>query len=280
MPTPLHALVRVAEGRVCAEAPHATTRCLAVPLTRSPRPRALTGVRSLAAWAQAAQLVVYETTARTALQVWLRRSLERVVDGPTARTHATAPARHLGCLGMGSADQFQPSPPDGRAWENGRVWEDGWPVSAVPKLVIRSGRGLGDFPPQATLIFLFQLHVHRMLWALGEINKGLVHVPAMWGGMWEAHSLRTQAPQLQSRLDVNFKTQVGEWRRKDAAVRMQSCFRGRRVRRGAALRVPPEARDVVPPPPPDPPAPSPPPSGSPSEPADSTAEARAAVGAL
>ena len=41
-----------------------------------------------------------------------------------------------------------------------------------------------------------------------------------------------------------------------------------------------KARDVVPPPPPDPPAPSPPPSGSPSEPAASTAEARAAVGAL
>ena len=57
-----------------------------------PRPRALTGVRSLAAWAQAALLVVYETTARTALQVWLRRSLERVVrasGGPTARPHAT-----------------------------------------------------------------------------------------------------------------------------------------------------------------------------------------------
>ena len=126
-----------------------------------------------------------------------------------------------------------------------------------------------------TLIFLFQLHAHRMLSALGEINKGLVHVPAMWGGMWEAHSLRTQAPQLQSRLDVNFKTQVEEWRRKDAAVRMQSCFRGQRVRQVAPPRVPPEARDVVPPPPPDPPAPSPPPSGSPSEPAASTAEARA-----
>ena len=130
-----------------------------------------------------------------------------------------------------------------------------------------------------TLIFLFQLHAHRMLSALGEINKGLVHVPAMWGGMWEAHSLRTQAPQLQSRLDVNFKTQVEEWRRKDdAAVRMQSCFRGRRVRRVAALRVPPEARDVVPPAPPDPPAPSPPPSGSPSEPAASTAAVRAVDG--
>ena len=36
-----------------------------------------------------------------------------------------------------------------------------------------------------------------------------------------------------------------------------------------------KARDVVPPPPPDPPAPSPPPSDSPSEPAASTAEARA-----
>jgi len=39
-------------------------------------------------------------------------------------------------------------PPDGRAWG------DGWPVSAIPKLVIRSGRGLGHRgfpPPQATL---------------------------------------------------------------------------------------------------------------------------------
>ena len=78
-----------------------------------------------------------------------------------------------------------------------------------------------------------------MLSAFGEINKGLVHVPAMWGGMWEAHSLRTQAPQLQSRLDVNFKTQVEEYMRKDAAaaVRVQSCFRGRRVRQVAPLRV-------------------------------------------
>ena len=120
-----------------------------------------------------------------------------------------------------------------------------------------------------------------MLSALGEINKGLVHVPAMWGGMWEAHSLRTQAPQLQSRLDVNFKTQVEEWRRKDdAAVRMQSCFRGQRVRQVAPPRVPPEARDVVPRPPTDPLALSAPPSDSPSEPAASTAEVRAAVGAL
>ena len=52
---------------------------------------------------------MYETTARTALQVWLRRSLERVVDGPPARTHATAPACHLNCLGRGGVDQFQPS---------------------------------------------------------------------------------------------------------------------------------------------------------------------------
>ena len=113
-----------------------------------------------------------------------------------ARTRQRPPATWVA---SGWAAQISSNPPpDGRAWENGRVWEDGWPVSAVPKLVIRSGRGLGDFPPQATLIFLFQLHVHRMLWALGEINKGLVHVPAMWGGIWEAHSLRTQAPQLSS----------------------------------------------------------------------------------
>ena len=59
-------------------------------------------------------------------------------------------------------------------------------------------RASGFLLASATLIFLFQLHVHRMLWALGEINKGLVHVPAMWGGIWEAHSLRTQAPQLSS----------------------------------------------------------------------------------
>ena len=57
-----------------------------------------------------------------------------------------------------------------------------------------------------------------MLSAFGEINKGLVHVPAMWGGMWEADSLRTQARQLQSRLDFNFKTQVEEYMREDDAA--------------------------------------------------------------
>ena len=62
---------------------------------------------------------MYETTARTALQVWLRRSLERVVDGPTARTHATVPACHLGCLGMGGVAQFVPSA--GREGVGGRV---------------------------------------------------------------------------------------------------------------------------------------------------------------
>ena len=133
---------------------------------------------------------------------------------------------------------------------------------------------MGISPASATLIFLFQLHVHRMLWALGEINKGLVHVPAMWGGMWEAHSLRTQAPQLQSRLDVNFKTQVEEYMRKDdAVVRVQSCFRGRRVRQVAPLRVRYDLADL----PADLPAPlgSPPPSPPPSEPAASIAEVRA-----
>ena len=82
----------------------------------------------------------YETTARTALQVWLRRSLERVVrasDGPTARTHATAPARpSWNCLRMGGVAQFVPS-----AGREG-VGKDGWPVSAIPKLAIRSDRGL------------------------------------------------------------------------------------------------------------------------------------------
>ena len=114
-----------------------------------------------------------------------------------------------------------------------------------------------------------------MLSALGEINKGLVHVPAMWGGMWEAHSLLTQALQLQSRLDVNFKTQVEEYMRKDddAAVRVQSCFRGRRVRQVAPLRVRYDLADL----PADLPAPlsSPPPSPPPSEPAASIAEVRA-----
>ncbi len=65
----------------------------------------------------------YETTARTALQVWLRRSLERVVrasDGPTARTHATAPARpSWNCLRMGGVAQFVPSA--GREGVGGRV---------------------------------------------------------------------------------------------------------------------------------------------------------------
>ena len=128
----------LAEGRACAEAPHATARCLAVPLTRSPRPRALTGVRSLVVAHLGQLLVVYETTARTALQVWLRRSLERVVrasGGPTARPHATAPPATCAALGWAPFLSSCP-PPDGRAWE------DGWPVSAIPKLAIRSDRGL------------------------------------------------------------------------------------------------------------------------------------------
>ena len=133
-----------------------------------------------------------------------------------------------------------------------------------------------------------------MLTFYGKINNDFncSHVSAMWGAMWEAReatSLPLQARQLQlPRLD--FITQLEEWMRKDnAAVRMQSCFRGWRGRQVAPLRVPydepfkaracaPEACDVVPPPPPDSPAASPPPSGSPSEPADSTAEVRA-VGA-
>ena len=55
------------------------------------------------------------------------------------------------------------------------------------------------------------------------------------------------------------------------AVKIQACYRGARSRRREPAP-PPASR----PPPPDPP----PPSGSPSEPAASTAEARAAVGAL
>ena len=119
--------------------------------------------------------------------------------------------------------------------------------------------------------------------------KGLdcPRMPALWGGVCEAraNSFQIQAHQPQYRLDFN--TKLEEWMRKEsnAAVRMQSCFRGLRVRQAAPLRVPygepstaracaPEARGVVPPPPPDPPATSQP-SGSPSEPGDSTAEVRA-----
>ena len=116
---------------------------------------------------------------------------------------------------------------------------------------------------------------------LSSINNDIKcpRVSDMWGAMWwEAtdSSAPLQVRQLQEpRRDFTYLLE--EWRRKedDAAVRMQSCFRGRRVRQAAPLRVPPEARDFVPPPPLDPPAPSPPPSGSPSEPAASTAEARA-----
>ena len=115
---------------------------------------------------------------------------------------------------------------------------------------------------------------------LSSINNDIKcpRVSDMWGAMWwEAtdSSAPLQVRQLQEpRRDFTYL--LNEWRHKDdAAVRMQSCFRDRRVRRVAALRVPPEARDVVPRPPTDPLALSAPPSDSPSEPAASTAEARA-----
>ena len=120
---------------------------------------------------------------------------------------------------------------------------------------------------------------------LSSINNDIKcpRVSDMWGAMWwEAtdSSAPLQVRQLQEpRRDFTYL--LNEWRHKDdAAVRMQSCFRDRRVRRVAALRVPPEARDVVPRPPTDPLALSAPPSGSRSEQAASTAAVRAADGAL
>ena len=118
---------------------------------------------------------------------------------------------------------------------------------------------------------------------LSLINND-IKCPAISGAMWEARevtSLTFKARLLQEpRRD--FATQLEEWKRKDSAtVRMQSCFRGRWVRQSSPqfeldhassgsmepLR-PPELEA----------SPPPPPSGSPSEPADSTAEVRALDG--
>ena len=55
-----------------------------------------------------------------------------------ARTRQRPPATWVA---SGWAAQISSNPPP-----DGRAWEDGWPVSAIPKLVIRSGRGLGVFP--------------------------------------------------------------------------------------------------------------------------------------
>ena len=73
--------------------------------------------------------------------------LERVVDGPTARTHATATACHLSCLGMCGVDQFQPS--TGREGVGGRVAGERDPKARDS---VGSGpRASGFPPPQATL---------------------------------------------------------------------------------------------------------------------------------
>ena len=77
-------------------------------------------------------------TARTALQV--RGDAPRTGRPPLERTNCThacdSAACSLSCLWMGAVAQFVPLP-------GGRVWEDGWPVCAIPKLVVRSGQGRG-----------------------------------------------------------------------------------------------------------------------------------------
>ena len=55
-----------------------------------------------------------------------------------ARTRQRPPATWVA---SGWAAQISSNPPP-----DGRAWEDGWPVSAIPKLAIRSGRGLGVSP--------------------------------------------------------------------------------------------------------------------------------------
>ena len=119
-----------------------------------------------------------------------------------------------------------------------------------------------------------------------------INCPATSGAVWEArevNSLPFKARLLQEpRRD--FTTQLEEWMRKDSAVRMQSCFRGRRVRRVRRWKRCDESSpqfeldhassgSIEPLRPPELEAsPPPPPSGSPSEPADSTAEVRALDG--
>ena len=122
---------------------------------------------------------------------------------------------------------------------------------------------------------------------LSLINND-IKCPAISGAVCEAREV-TSLPFKASLLQEHrrdFTTQLEEWMRKDSAVRMQSCFRGRWVRRCKRCDEPSpqleldhaSSGSMEPLRPPELEASPPPPSGSPSEPADSTAEVRA-VGA-
>ena len=103
----------------CAEAPHATARSLAAPPhTLAPPACAHRCAQSGGGALRAAAGCVRDHREDRAAGV-AATPLERVVDGPTARTHATVPACHLGCLGMCGVDQFVPSA--GREGVGGRV---------------------------------------------------------------------------------------------------------------------------------------------------------------
>ena len=132
-----HAQPHAPPRGACAEAPHATTRSLAVPLTRSPPPAC-------------ARRCAQSHDSRAGCSHW---SCTRPLRGPrcrcgealkrlgprTAQLRARTRQRPIAtwsCAAHRSMGGSCP-PPDGRAWE------DGWPVSAIPKLVIRSGRALG-----------------------------------------------------------------------------------------------------------------------------------------
>ena len=109
----------LAEGRVCAEAPHATARCLAVPLTRSPRPRALSQVCSV--WRRCIES-----------SCWL---CTRPPRGPRCRCGCDAPRTSRACLGRPNCARARDSaalppelPRDGRR-------------RSVPTLCRTGGRG-------------------------------------------------------------------------------------------------------------------------------------------
>ena len=117
----LHALVRVSRGARALK--HRARRPVLSPCPSHARPaRVRSQVCSL--WRRGCRLlplVVRDHREDRAAGV-VATPLERVVrasDGPTARAHATAPACHLSCLGMGGVDQFQPSA--GREGVGGRV---------------------------------------------------------------------------------------------------------------------------------------------------------------
>ena len=155
-----------------------------------------------------------------------------------ARTRQRPPATWVA---SGWAAQISSNPPP-----DGRAWEDGWPVSAIPKLAIRSGRGLGrrGIPtPQAALA---RARVGRVRCALPAWISVYGLPPPLCTGRW--HLSACSFPWAATSLARPVQITIG--RRSTSAscsslveeVRPASSARGRRCRWTGQPR--PANRDV------------------------------------